>query len=122
MTVAEVEKIAEGRVWDGATALKLRLVDKLGNLEDAIAEAAQRAHVPKENGYYIDLTHDTYLERFKRIEQPVEALAARLVNSSLFPNLLRRPLADQFDFLLQGGDPGRLYAHCLLPGSATTFR
>lgn len=122
MTVAEVEKIAEGRVWDGATALNLRLVDKLGNLEDAIAEAARLAHVPKENGYFIDLTHDTYLERFKRAEQPVEALAARLVNSSLFPTLLRRPLVDQFDFLLQGDDPNRLYAHCLLPGSATTFR
>jgi protease-4 len=122
MTVAEVEKVAEGRVWDGATALNLRLVDKLGNLEDAIAEAARLANVPKENGYFIDLTHDSYLERFKRMEQPVEALATRLVNSSLFPDLLRRPLVDQFDFLLQGGDPGRLYAHCLLPVSTTTFR
>jgi len=122
MPVAEVEKIAEGRVWDGATALNLRLVDKLGNLEDAIAEAGRLAHVPKENGYFIDLTHDTLRERFKWIEQPVEALATRLVNASLFPALLRRPLVDQFDFLLQGSDPGRLYAHCLLPGSTTTFR
>jgi len=122
MTVAEVEKIAEGRVWDGATALKLRLVDKLGTLEDALAEAAQRAHVPKENGYFIDLTHDTYLERLKWNEQPVEALAVRFVNASLFPALLRRPLVEQFDFLLQESDPGHLYAHCLLPGSTVTFR
>ena len=122
MTVAEVEKIAEGRVWDGATALKLRLVDKLGTLEDALAEAAQRAHVPKENGYFIDLTHDTYLERLKWNEQPVEALTARFVNSSLFPALLRRPLVEQFDFLLQESDPGHLYAHCLLPSSTVTFR
>ncbi len=122
MTVAEVEKIAEGRVWDGATALKLGLVDKLGNLEDAIAEAAKLAHVPEENGYFLDLTPDTYLERFKKKEQPVEALAARLVNSSLFPALLRQPLADQFGFLIQSNDPGRLYAHCLLPVSAATFR
>jgi protease-4 len=122
MTIAEVEKIAEGRVWDGATALNLHLVDKLGDMDDAIAEAAQLAHVPKENGYFIDLTHDTYLERFKRLEQPIEALAARVVNSSLFPAMLRRPLAEQFDFLLQEGDPGRLYAHCLLPGSVLTFR
>ena len=122
MTVAEVEKIAEGRVWDGATALKLRLVDKLGTLEDALAEAAQRAHVPKENGYFIDLTHDTYLERLKWNEQPVEALAVRFVNASLFPALLRRPLVEQFDFLLQESDPGHLYAHCLLPSSTVTFR
>ena len=49
MSTAQVEKIAEGRVWDGATALKLGLVDKLGNLQDAIAEAAKRAQVPESN-------------------------------------------------------------------------
>lgn len=122
MTVTDVEKIAEGRVWDGATALRLGLVDKLGNLGDAIDEAANRAHVPKENGYFIELTPDTFRERFKRTEQPVKALAARFVHSSLFPALLRRPLVDQFDFLLQEGDPGHLYAHCLLPPSAASFK
>ena len=120
MKVAEVEKIAEGRVWDGATALNLRLVDKLGDLEDAIAEAAKLAHVPKENGYFIELTPDTFLERFKRIEPPVEALTARFVTSPLFPALLRRPLTDVFDVLLAEGDPGRLYAHCLLPAATVS--
>lgn len=32
---AKVRQIAEGRVWDGATALKLGLVDQLGGLADA---------------------------------------------------------------------------------------
>jgi len=59
MSAAQVEKIAEGRVWDGETALKLGLVDKLGDLDDAVAEAAKRAHVPEENGYYIELTPDS---------------------------------------------------------------
>ena len=41
----DVDKIAQGRVWTGRQALQIRLVDKLGTLEDAIAEAARRAKV-----------------------------------------------------------------------------
>ncbi len=122
MTVAEVEKIAEGRVWDGVTAMKLGLVDKLGTLEDAIAEAAKLAHVPEENGYFIELAPEKYLDRFKQLEPPVEALARHFGYTSLFPGLLHKPLVEQLDVLLQSGDPGRLYAHCLLPVSATVFR
>lgn len=40
MTSDSVEEIAQGRVWTGADALKIGLVDELGTLEDAIAYAA----------------------------------------------------------------------------------
>jgi protease-4 len=40
MTTAQVDSIAQGRVWTGADALKLGLVDKIGGLEDAIKHAA----------------------------------------------------------------------------------
>ena len=43
MTTEEVDRIAQGRVWAGETALDLGLVDHLGSLEDAIAAAAKRA-------------------------------------------------------------------------------
>lgn len=43
MKTADVDKIAQGRVWTGNQALKIKLVDKLGSLDDAIAEAARRA-------------------------------------------------------------------------------
>ncbi len=43
MTPEQVEKIAQGRVWTGNQALKIKLVDKLGTLNDAVAEAAKRA-------------------------------------------------------------------------------
>ena len=39
----KIEKIAEGRVWSGADALELGLVDELGGLEKAIAHAAKMA-------------------------------------------------------------------------------
>ncbi|WP_438483504.1 signal peptide peptidase SppA [Oleiharenicola lentus] len=38
-----VEEIAQGRVWSGAEALKLGLVDQLGGLSDAISYAAEKA-------------------------------------------------------------------------------
>jgi len=114
MKLAEVEKIAEGRVWDGATAQRLGLVDQLGDLEDAIAEAAKRAKVPATNGCWIELTPDNLLERFKQVEQPVEALAARWLSPALRAVLRQQPLAQPYDFLLKDTDPGRIYAHCLL--------
>lgn len=45
MSVEAIEKIAEGRVWTGATAKELGLVDELGGLNKAIEIAAQKAEV-----------------------------------------------------------------------------
>ena len=47
MTFAQVDSIAQGRVWSGTEALKIGLVDKIGGLNDAIAEAAKIAKVKK---------------------------------------------------------------------------
>lgn len=43
MTYEQVDAIGQGRVWTGENALKLGLVDKLGNLDDAIAIAKNMA-------------------------------------------------------------------------------
>ena len=43
MTIEQVENIAQGRVWLGQDAIKLKLVDQLGGLDDAIAKAAKLA-------------------------------------------------------------------------------
>jgi protease-4 len=39
----DVDRIARGRVWTGSQAMERKLVDKLGSLQDAIAEAKVRA-------------------------------------------------------------------------------
>jgi protease-4 len=39
MTVDQVNDVAQGRVWTGEQALKIKLVDKLGGLQEALAEA-----------------------------------------------------------------------------------
>ena len=43
--IDELKKIAGGRVWTGAMAKDLKLVDQLGGIEDAIAVAAKRANL-----------------------------------------------------------------------------
>ncbi|RNC91816.1 MAG: signal peptide peptidase SppA [Allomuricauda sp.] len=43
MTVADVDAVAQGRVWSGVDALRLGLVDELGSLDDAIKAAAELA-------------------------------------------------------------------------------
>lgn len=40
MTVENVDEIAQGRVWTGAEALEIGLVDEIGTIEDAIRYAA----------------------------------------------------------------------------------
>ena len=47
MAQDSVKAIAEGRVWTGEQALERGLVDKLGNLDDAIEAAAKLAEVEK---------------------------------------------------------------------------
>lgn len=75
MTIEEVDAIGQGRVWTGQQALKIKLVDKLGTLEDAVAYAAKLAKVKKysttslpEKASWLDslkddLEGDSYLER-----------------------------------------------------------
>ncbi len=45
---AEVTRIADGRIFTGEQALRLKLVDKLGNLQDAVAEAGKMAGIKGE--------------------------------------------------------------------------
>jgi protease IV len=67
---AEIDRIAQGRVWDGGTARQLGLVDGFGGMDEAVAKAAELAKLgPGERGV-------RYLERpssFK--EQLFEMLA-----------------------------------------------
>ena len=42
---AYIDSIGQGRVWSGTEALQNGLVDKLGNIDDAIASAAKKANI-----------------------------------------------------------------------------
>jgi len=45
ISVTEADSLAQGRVWSGVDAKRLGLIDELGNLNDAIAEAARLANI-----------------------------------------------------------------------------
>jgi protease IV len=106
----DVEKIAGGRVWDGASAFELGLTDKLGSLEDAVTAAAQLAGLPEDQAAYVE-DEASPAEIFLRSVQ-----TARLASSPLMTR------AEQFisqftrrhDFLFKG-DPQHIYSHCMLP-------
>lgn len=54
-TVAQIDAVGQGRIWDGGKARQLGLVDQLGGMEEALAEAAKLAKI---EGDY----HASYLE------------------------------------------------------------
>lgn len=75
MTTAQVDSIAQGRVWTGAQALELGLVDELGGLQDAVAYAAAQA------GY--DTYHVTYSRRAVNVLQELFSTSTHAVRMKL---------------------------------------
>jgi protease-4 len=55
MTIAEVNKVARGRVWTGRDAMAIGLVDQLGGLYDAIHYAAKKAKIQDKRVVYYPL-------------------------------------------------------------------
>ena len=51
LSIDDVEKVAQGHVWLGQDAIKHKLVDQLGSLDDAVAKAAKLAKV---DSYYAE--------------------------------------------------------------------
>lgn len=73
MPVARVDEIAQGRVWAGADAIKIGLVDEIGTLEDAINYAA--LSIEGVNGVQ-DVQIVEYPKPLSSIEVLLEALGA----------------------------------------------
>lgn len=74
---AEIDRIAQGRVWDGGSARQIGLIDRFGGLEDAIAEAARLAKIDPEMArpLYIDPEPDPFTAFFARMTGDSEASA-----------------------------------------------
>ncbi len=74
MSAESIKTIAEGRIWDGISALNLNLVDEHGNLEDAIKWVADKANL-SDYGILIAPEKDDFLTRLisKYTNQSFEA-------------------------------------------------
>lgn len=78
MTVAQVDSIGQGRVWAGVDALNLGLVDKLGNIDDAIAKAAELAKISNYSIVYYPKQKDWFTLLFSNDDEIEAALKAKL--------------------------------------------
>ncbi len=113
----EVDKIARGRVWSGADAKDLGLVDHLGGLEDAIASAATLAEIGDD--YRVDYLQreldlkDQLLVEFMTWTADWYQPAARAATRPRLQELIADYFREQAEMLLQLGDPQGIYAHCL---------
>jgi protease-4 len=65
MTFAQVDSIAQGRVWTGTEAKKIGLVDKIGNLSDALNEAASLAKIKDYSTQNFPVFEKDFSEIFK---------------------------------------------------------
>jgi protease-4 len=100
-TPADIDRIAQGRVWDGGTARQIGLVDGFGGMDEAIAKAAELAKLDEgQRGLtYLEPSPafaDTLMEAFASEEtdesdMPADALATL---SPAPEALLARAIAD----------------------------
>lgn len=111
MDVSAVREIAGGRVWSGADALEIGLVDALGGLEDAIAEARTRG------GLSADAVVEEYPRRRSVDEVFADLFSARQLDltpsggtSRNAVDYLRGRLNEEVEFLEALQDPTGIYA------------
>ncbi|KPL69566.1 serine protease [Erythrobacter sp. SG61-1L] len=69
MTPQQVDRIAQGRVWDGGTARQIGLVDQFGDVDAAIEWAAQKAGLKQGEWqvHYLGGGTDPYLSLIERL-------------------------------------------------------
>ncbi|HZP13395.1 MAG TPA: signal peptide peptidase SppA [Nevskiaceae bacterium] len=108
MNVEDVDKIARGRVWSGAQARKLGLVDEIGSLDDAIASAAKMAGL--EEGHY--QLQELKPETLFPIRRWLGLFGDQGKEDSLVTQVLQKPLAQLRRVVRVFGDPRGVYAHC----------
>jgi protease IV len=90
MTFAQVDSIAQGRVWTGTEAKKIGLVDKIGNLNDAIKEAASLAKIK-----------DYSTQNFPEYEKDFADVFANLPFAKSKEALIKEEIGEENYFLLQ---------------------
>lgn len=130
MTLAQVDAIAQGRVWSGKKAKELGLVDELGNLSDAIVAAAALAQLDEYDTLIIE---KEVSERNKFIQKMMGEAKSFILAETVFSadSDLTSPLSvnakpmSQFISQLQTeitkmnqfNDPQGIYTLCLACGA-----
>lgn len=74
MSIANVDSIGQGRVWTGAQAVDLKLVDRLASLDEAIKAAAQKAKITDYRVAEYPRTKDPFAEIWSVSKEKVKAM------------------------------------------------
>ena len=90
MKPAEVDSIAQGRVWLASDAVKIKLVDKLGSLDDAVKTAAELAKVS-----------DYYTETYPGETDWMDAFLSKEEKGSYLDGELRILLGELYEPLME---------------------
>jgi protease-4 len=111
----EVNEIAQGRVWTGADAIKLGLVDHLGSFEDAVKAAAKRAKLDKWTLQYEEPSLSWAQELALQVR--VKAIDTLFTVDSSTKKLLQvaqklDPITEEVNRLNRMSAPNRVYAYC----------
>ena len=85
-----IKKVGEGRVWLGVDALKLGLVDELGNIDDAILKAAELAGLGEYQLTYYPEKKDPVKELMKMLDSstPEERLVMKVREFASEPRIM----------------------------------
>ena len=100
LSVEEVNNIAQGRVWSGSDALEIGLVDRIGGLNDAIAEAADLAGI---RDYYTEIypREKKFLDKLSDMFGTETAMQSWLNSEEMKPF---RTLIENADMLSRSGE------------------
>jgi protease IV len=113
MQPADVDPLAQGRVWSAADALQSRLIDNLGTLEDAIAAAAARAKIKDYQVEYVELPLSPRDMLLKQLANRVGSLNGWTASAGAALSVLLGPVRDAAQELANLQDPRHLYVRCL---------
>jgi len=117
-TEQQIDAIGQGRVWAGADARRIGLVDRLGDLEDAEKAAAQLAHVTQYHVEFIQphLSWAQQLFQQTQVRAAVAAVSLFHVDTQAFglAEVASRldPVAKDLRQLARFSVPGHLYSYC----------
>lgn len=94
IAIEKVEPFADGRVFTGESAVNLGFADKLGNIEDAIAEAASRGGIKGKPVIFDPSSwHEPLIFKFFREgEEDEYSEATKVIGKILRVDLVGRPL------------------------------
>ena len=115
LTLQDVEKIAQGRVWSGKTAKALGLVDQFGNLQDAVQSAANMVNLKDYDVIYIEQPQTAREKLIKRLNYFLAGTANNILGSMAHPAVrFFKKLGPELEAIVELNDPQGVYAYCLV--------